>query len=553
MGGGVPAIASALLLILAFPPFHLLLLPFVALVPLAVAIGSLGWERGSGRRAARLGLLFGVVHWGILLAWVPLVVAPQFSWAYPGFAVQVGLLSGLGAVMAWGTHWLHAGSRVPMGLALPLAWVSMEWLKAHFPFGLSFPWLGLGISLTSWPRLLGLAEWTGEGGVAFWLAGVNGLLAGGVLAATGKVGRGWASKRPWVLACLILGAGLLPAALGVIRARGLTLVPGPRLAVVGTRVPRELRRLPLQSSAEGLAQAGTALAALDPGAADLVILPEATVTVPLDGADGDDYRESLRKMATGAGAPILVGAMGTAREMRPDSGIREGQGTVGRGSRGAPGDPPSLRAGGGPLSNSAFLVEPGTSSLARYDKVRLVPGMEWGGFLPGRPGVVLTLDGVTLGPIICYESIFGALARDQRRSGARILINVTSDIWFGDGEGVISTLFLHQHAAHLVMRAVETRVGVARAANGGFSFLLDPVGDRVSSLIPPSGGLAIAPVPTYRGITLFARTRDLVGPGSLLVLILFLGPTFLRLRAAAAIQPSTDPARSRGFASVPPA
>jgi apolipoprotein N-acyltransferase len=544
---------SAVLLLLAFPPFHLLLLSFVALVPLGVALGSLTGGPGSGRRAAWLGLSFGVVHWGILLAWVPLVVAPRFSWAFPGFVVQVSLLSGLAALMAWGTQRLYAGCGVPLGLAFPLAWVSMEWLKAHFPLGLSFPWLGLGISLTSWPPLLGMAEWTGEGGVAFWLAAVNGLLAAGLLAGSGRIGRGGPPERPWVYAGLALGVGILPAALGGIRGRTLQLAPGPSLAVVGTNVPRGLRLLPRESSAEGLAQVRRALEGLRPGAVDLVILPEATVSLPLDGPDGTAYREALGEMSLTAGAPLLVGALGTTQELQPGSRARWERPLEGSASGGAPMDPDAARGGAAPLTNSAFLVGPDAHSDARYDKVRLVPGMEWGGFVPGSPGAVFTLDGHTFGPLICYESLFGTLAMSQRRAGALILINLSSDVWFGEGGSGFSALFLHQHAAHLVMRAVETRVGVARAANGGFSFLLDPLGNRISELVQPSGGMALSTVPTYPGVTLFARTGDLVGPGALLCVLLLLGPSSLRFRKATGPGKLPEAAGTPGGMGRPPA
>lgn len=532
MGGVTLAIVSAALLILAFPPFHLVLLPFVALVPLGVALGSLHAHPGSGRRAVRLGLTFGVVHWGFLLAWVPLVVAPRFSWAYPGFLTQVGLLSGLTGLMAWMTHRLHAGSQVPLGLALPLAWVVMEWGKAHFPLGLSFPWLGLGISLTSWPLLIGIAEWTGEAGVAFWLAAVNGLLAAAILAFLRRGGTGPVGRPPWFHACFALAAGILPAAAGGIRAGTVPLTPGPTVAVVGTHVPRNLRLLPRESSAEGLAQARRALGRLEAGDADLVILPEATVAIPLNGADGGPYRQELEGMARALGAPLVVGALGTTRGIPQGPAALAERLRAGSGSGGATGDSGSAGGAQVTLTNSAFLVGPAGSSTDRYDKVRLVPGMERGGFAPGSPGTVFTVGHHTFGPLICYESLFGALARKHRLAGARILINLSSDIWFGEGDSRFSSLFLHQHAAHLVMRAVETRVGVARAANGGFSFLLDPLGKRVSRVVQPSGGVALSPVSTYPGVTLFARTGDLVGHGALLACLLLLGPSFFRRRGA---------------------
>ena len=501
------ALLSALLLILAQPPFRFLLLPFVALIPLVTALGALTPGPTSGRAAARLALAFGVLHWGILLIWVPLVVGPQFPWAFPGYGVQVGLLGGLAALMGWATHRLHRGAGLPLPLAFALAWVSMECLKAHFPLGLSFPWLGLGLSLTSWPELLGLAEWTGEGGVSFWLATVNGLLASGVLRALVRSRGPGALGRWWHPALFAVGVGVLPAILGATRAGTLPLRPGPTVAVVGTNVPRTLRLRPEESSAKGLAQAREILRALGHGSVDLVVLPEATVSVSLDGEEGRGYLGALREMVHAVGAPILVGALGAEPE-DPD-----GSGEV-------------LT----PLTNSAFLVGLDGSLEARYDKVRLVPGMEWGGFLAGPPGGRIAVDGYTFGPLICYESLFGDLARARRLAGAEVLVNLTSDVWFGEGTRGLSAVFLYQHAAHLVMRAVETRAGVARAANGGFSLLLDPLGKPVTTIVPPTGGFALAPIPVTGELTLFSRTGDLVGPGATLFCVLFIGSLAFRDR-----------------------
>jgi apolipoprotein N-acyltransferase len=75
--------------------------------------------------------------------------------------------------------------------------------------------------------------------------------------------------------------------------------------------------------------------------------------------------------------------------------------------------------------------------------------------------------------IICYESAFEALPRRYRALGADFLVNVTNDAWYGRTAGP------YQHATHLVMRAIETRMGVARAANSGISEFVDPLG-RVS-------------------------------------------------------------------------
>jgi len=489
---------SALLLLLAQPPFNFIILPFTALVPLVVALESIGTGGGAGRRAAWTGLLFGALYWGVLLLWVPLVVAPRFPWAYPGYLVQVSLLSGLMALMAWSTHRLHTGLRVPLPLALPLAWVAMEWLKGHFPLGLSFPWLGLGISLTSWPELLGLAEWTGEGGVAFWLAAVNGLLGAGVVSVIRRrAGGGDRNKPGWVFG-LALVVAVVPALLGAARTRKLPLVEGPRVAVVGTGVPAALRLREVEGSWEAMAQVESSLLGLEAGEVDLVVLPEGTVSLPLDGPEGMPFRRALGRLARAVGAPLLVGGLGGAEEV-------------------------------GLPTNSAFIVQADGTLGARYDKVRLVPGMEWGKYTPGEVGATLEVGGATVAPLVCYESLFGGLTLAQRQRGADLMVNLSSDVWFGE-DGGVGGGFLRQHPAHLVMRAVETRMGVARAANGGVSLLLDPRGMPLVPSLQPGPGLIHARIPVMEEETLFAATGDLVGPLALLLSLSLLLAPLVRLK-----------------------
>jgi len=115
------------------------------------------------------------------------------------------------------------------------------------------------------------------------------------------------------------------------------------------------------------------------------------------------------------------------------------------------------------------------------------------------------------------------LVRAQRQGGATLLVNLTSDVWFGAGSGGVGSFFLHQHPAHLVMRAVENRLGVARAANGGFSFLMDPRGRPLTPLILAGGGMALATIPILEGGTLFSATGDLAGPLALMVVLILLG------------------------------
>jgi len=105
---------------------------------------------------------------------------------------------------------------------------------------------------------------------------------------------------------------------------------------------------------------------------------------------------------------------------------------------------------------------------------RWFASLRWfGGFGVGAPGDVYAVGIGRFGILICYESAFEDVTRRYRRNGADFVANITNDAWFGN------TAAPYQHAAHLVMRAIENRVGIARAANTGISEFVDPLG-RVS-------------------------------------------------------------------------
>jgi apolipoprotein N-acyltransferase len=82
----------------------------------------------------------------------------------------------------------------------------------------------------------------------------------------------------------------------------------------------------------------------------------------------------------------------------------------------------------------------------------------------------------SLGPAICYESIFGDFMADFSREGAQAIAIITNDAWWGNTPG---------HEQHLLMarlRAIEQRRWVARAANTGISGFIDPAGNLHDTL-----------------------------------------------------------------------
>ena len=82
------------------------------------------------------------------------------------------------------------------------------------------------------------------------------------------------------------------------------------------------------------------------------------------------------------------------------------------------------------------------------------------------------VDGRTMriGAAICYESVYGELVGNFVKNGADVLCVITNDSWWDDSPGH------RQHFEMSRLRAIETRRYVLRAANGGFSGVIDPLG-----------------------------------------------------------------------------
>ncbi len=133
------------------------------------------------------------------------------------------------------------------------------------------------------------------------------------------------------------------------------------------------------------------------------------------------------------------------------------------------------------------MIDPRGDTKGKYDKVHLVPFGEYvpmkrwlpfikkmvaqvGDFKPGRRGDTLVWEQGKVGMLICYEIIFPRLARAMVQNGADLLVNITNDAWFG------RTSAAYQHFSMAVLRAVENRRYLARAANTGISGFIDPNG-----------------------------------------------------------------------------
>jgi apolipoprotein N-acyltransferase len=79
-------------------------------------------------------------------------------------------------------------------------------------------------------------------------------------------------------------------------------------------------------------------------------------------------------------------------------------------------------------------------------------------------------DLIKIDGLVCYESIYPILVSRFVSKGADFIAVVTNDSWYGKLSGP------YQHKEFAALRAVENRKSVIRAANGGVSCLINPLG-----------------------------------------------------------------------------
>jgi apolipoprotein N-acyltransferase len=480
----IAGLGSAALFALTFPPFPLLVPAFICLVPLAVGVARAA-DRPDGTigSAARMGLWFGVVGYGLNLYWIAVALS-IFTW-----------LASLGyvAALVWLAPWLalttavlfaaRRRTRWPMAILLPMVWVTSELVLLHLG-DLAFPWLPLGLGVSTFPHFAQLADLSGVHGLTFWLALSNGLVADAIVTRR---------RIAWRIAGVV-GLAALVYAYGAWRLAVTRLIPLGRVAVVQPNVPEDdkiqERNRPFFMGI--MAHATREAVASDTSKPGLIVWPEASLPDFL--ANHPEWRDSLRALASVTHAPLLFGVLDvtwlspTSYDFFNAAELADSNGLVGR----------------QPSYHKEYLVP--IVERVPFLNPRWFAGLKYfGGFGRGHDPEPYQVSLGRVGVLICYESIFPDLSRHYRRHGADLLANITNDAWFG------RSLAPYQHVANLRLRAIENRVGIVRAANTGISEYVDPLG-RVHG----ATGLFVPASPTYDAQTtdvrtLYVRWGDWVG------------------------------------------
>jgi apolipoprotein N-acyltransferase len=141
----------------------------------------------------------------------------------------------------------------------------------------------------------------------------------------------------------------------------------------------------------------------------------------------------------------------------------------------------------GEVFNSAYFIS-GAGRLMRYDKQVLLPYSETSPlidlldayytapseFTVGKTTLCMACSPGPVGPSICFEILYSGLIRESVKIGARYLVNLSNDSWFGESP----MPWMHLNAARL--RAIENRRFLLRAATSGISAIIGPDGQPVA-------------------------------------------------------------------------
>ena len=383
-----------------------------------------------------------------------------------GLLLLIGLAWGiLTGAFAWSVHRLSRQSIEVACIGAPFLWVTFEFARAHLP-EIGFPWNLLGYPAAANLGFIQLTTITGIYGLSFLVAGFNALLT-------------WtsASNRLTIRTRIIYAAAVASILLSVALA-GPRLVPQPQARHFARAVQLnfpEVASYPadwFQAHAADLDEIVRISLAPSAEKPDLLVWPE--TPAPFSFQD-PQFAKIASTLAIRFGHPFLAAAI----EWK------------------APVDPSDAPPRGNLLPyNSALLFDGQGQRIFLYDKVHLVPFGEYepfplihrvvtsvssdvGGFHKGNKYVVGRLPGGnTFGVFICYEAIFPGEVRRFTAGGARLLINISNDGWFGRSAAA------EQHLRMARVRAVENRRWLVRATNNGFTVSVDPYG-RIFEPLPP--------------------------------------------------------------------
>ena len=514
------AILAGFLLGVSYPPFPFYFLAFIAFIPYFYGVSN----RDGLASINRLTYVFAFVFNLITLYWVG-------SWtkeADPFLMISgVALLffnpllflipSSLYAIVK-----KYINGKIAL-LAFPFFWVSYEFLYSVTEF--RFPWLTLGNSQAYFTSYIQVAGLFGVYGISLLILYVNILLFFSIRFSNEKIK---INKKYFSFALVIF---ILPLFYGLI---SLSENYQGKKITVGIIQPNlnPWKKWDAGSLDEQIdLYFSLSRKALKQGA-QFLVFPESALPVYLASPRYHQELQRFYDFVDSTGAPLLTGM--------PDYNIYTAEN--------APEDAKSFRNSSRKYTtyNAVYLFLPHTRHIQEYHKTLLVPFGEkipYVEYFPtlaklfkwevgisswntgeGAKTLTVTLgnDSLKIGAAICIESIYPEYIADFVKQGAQALFIVTNDSWYGKSSGP------YQHAAISVLRAVENRRFVARAANGGISCIINPYGKITKQTELYTRTVLVGDISLLNGKTFYTEHSYLIPTITLFFSLVLLVLAFLR-------------------------
>jgi apolipoprotein N-acyltransferase len=472
--GSIAALLAGMALPLSFAPFGWW--PVAFLSP-ALLMGL--WQGATPRRAAALGFWYSFGTFSVGTYWLYISLKLIGHAPVPlALFLMLGLAAIMGsyhALLGWAVgKFLPARGLALWMLALPGAWLLMEWFRSWFLTG--FGWLALGYAHTdNW--LGALAPVIGQYGLGL----VTLIMAGGLVTLLLGARRDRLVAVPVVVAIWVAAFALRGIAWTEPHGKPI------EVAVVQGAVPQDEKWI--AGNLDAIVELYQTLNRQAHGA-DIIFWPESAVP-DLANNHINFYREVYAEASRHGSAMI----MGTLRaEVKPD--------------------------GDDEYFNSVLAMDKDTPGVGWHDKHHLVPFVE---FFPvpqfvrnwlrlmslpysdfnrgAAEQAPLEAGGQKIAAGVCYEDAYGSTLLPVMRT-ATMLANVTNDSWFGRSTA------RYQHLQISRLRAMETGRPMVRAANDGVSAVIDAQGNLTATAPEYEANVMRAKLQPRTGLTPYALTGN---------------------------------------------
>ncbi len=475
----------------SFPPFPTRILSLVALVPLIryflAVYPEISWRKRALKRGFWTGYFFGMVFFSMLLFWIANLIPESsinMSWVLvPAVILFVLYLSCFTGLFSLAIAWLVRRFGIKALFAAPAVWALTEFIRSNGE--LAFSWGLISSSLVPYPVALQGLSIYGPFGLSMIIVLVNVLIAFIFFGGSRK-------RRVWSLLALavLTGTHLWFGNVRITRVDRDIACQGKTNSVAIMQPNVDLGkkwnadyRDSVFVQIESLTKKAAALGA------EIVIFPETSAPVSIN--HSTRYRNWLKRIAHSSEVDLFIGYLNHIQEK-----------------------------GKWRSFNACGLFNSNGELAAQYHKIKLLPfgekvpfsqffsileKIDFGqaNFKQGEIMTIFDSAAGKFGVLICFESTFTEYTRKYIKNGARFLVNITNDGWFGSSRGAL------QHAESAVLRAIENGVTLVRSANTGISMSVDPAGRVVESIGFDREGLFLVPLTLAKKLTFYCRYGQL--------------------------------------------